>query len=276
MISKLLRQSVSLIPWKWRTRIKDVPLVSSLQRWLIKQFLNEERFIYTINAGPAASLNYPIQLPDDKLIWTGTYEVEFSQALADAVNKGDICYDIGGFRAFFSGVLAVAGAKTVYIFEPFPDNCRQIQAVIAANPQLPSLHLLDIAVGEEIGCAEFSVMPEASMGKLSSSSFQQEATEAKKITVPITTLDNLVQSGQLELPNLIKIDVEGAEIFVLRGAVQILQKYKPKLFIEVHSRELARKCNELLTGIGYKVIVMETDKQPDFVSEPEVCHFVTQ
>jgi FkbM family methyltransferase len=276
MISQLLKQSVSLIPWQWRTRIKHIPIISSLQRWLIKHFLDQQKFIYKINAGPACGLNYPVCLPEDKLIWTGTYEVEFAQALANAVQDGDVCYDIGGFRGFFSGVLALAGAKKVYIFEPFPANCRQIQAVIGANPQLSSMHLLDIAVGESKGEAEFLVMPEASMGKLSSSSFQVGLQEQEKITVQVEKLDELVQSGSVERPNLIKIDVEGAEIFVLRGAIDTLQQYKPKLFIEIHSRELARECNQLLTGIGYNVVVMETDKQPDFVSEPEVCHFVAQ
>ena len=276
MISQILKQSVLFIPWNWRNRIKNIPVIAPLQRWLIKQFLREEKFIHAINAGPACGLNYPVCLPADKLIWIGTYEIEFSTALAEAVNPGEVCYDIGGFRGFFSGVLALANTKIVYIFEPFPDNCKQIQAVIDANPQLSSMRLLDIAVGEEKGEAQFLVMPEASMGKLSSSSFQVGVQEQEKITVQVETLDNLVQSGKLEKPNLIKIDVEGAEILVLRGAVDTLQKYKPKLFIEIHSRELARECNLLLTDIGYTVTVMETKKQPDFVSEPEVCHFVVK
>ncbi len=274
MISQILRQSISFVPWQWRSRIKDVPFINSFQRWLINQFLNNQKFLHTINAGPARGLNYPVCLPDDKLVWTGTYEVDFSNALAKAVSIGDVCYDIGGFRGFFSGVLASAGAQKVYIFEPLPDNCQQIKAVINANPNLSSMNLLDIAVGEQAGEAEFLVMPEASMGKLASSSFQPNAQEHNKISVRIETIDELVQSGQLEKPNLIKIDVEGAEIFVLRGAVNTLRQYKPKLFIEIHSRELARECCFLLTDCGYTVKVLETNQPPDFLTEPEVCHFV--
>ncbi|MBD2193878.1 MULTISPECIES: FkbM family methyltransferase [Calothrix] len=276
MISQLLQQSISFVPWKWRSRIKDVPLIASFQRRLINQFLNEQKFLHTINAGPACGLSYPVHLPQDKSIWIGTYEVEFATALAEAVTPGDVCYDIGGFRGFFSAVLALAGAKNVYIFEPLPDNCQQIRAVMAANPNLLSMSLQNIAVGDQKGEAEFLVMPEASMGKLSASSFQVNAQENEKITVQIDTLDNLVQSGQLEKPNLIKIDVEGAEILVLHGAIDTLQKCKPQLFIEIHSRELAHECNLLLTSIGYNVTVMETHKKPDFVTEPEVCHFLAK
>ena len=276
MISNFLRQSVSLIPWQWRTLIKDIPVVSVLQRWLIKTFLDQQKFIYRINAGPASGLNYPVCLPEDKLIWTGTYEIDFSQTLAKSVKPGDICYDIGGFRGFFSGVLALSGAKKVYIFEPFPRNCQQIQAVIDANPQMPALKLLSVAIGEQKGAAEFLVMPEASMGKLSSSSFQADVQAQEKIVVPVETLDSLVKSGQLEKPNLIKIDVEGAEISVLRGSEQTLREYQPQLFIEIHSRSLAKDCFTFLQKLNYSITVLETGHLPDFSSEPEVCHFLAK
>jgi hypothetical protein len=45
MILQLLRQSVSIIPWRWRTVIKDIPIISDLQRWLIKQFLDQQKFV---------------------------------------------------------------------------------------------------------------------------------------------------------------------------------------------------------------------------------------
>jgi FkbM family methyltransferase len=276
MISQLLRQSVSIVPWRFRTVIKDIPIVSNLQRWLVKQFLDQQKFVYRINAGPASGLNYPVCLPDDKLIWTGTYEIGFSETLAKSVKEGDVCYDIGGFRGFFSGVLALAGAKSVYIFEPFPRNCQQIQAVIDANPQLSSLRLFSVAIGERKGEAEFLVMPEASMGKLSSSSFQVGVQAQEKIVVQVETLDRLVQSGQLEKPDLIKIDVEGAEMSVLQGAEQTLREYQPQLFIEIHSRSLAKDCSDFLQQLNYSITVLETGNLPDFSSEPEVCHFLAK
>jgi len=48
---------------------------------------------------------------------------------------------------------------------------------------------------------------------------------------------------------------------------------KPELFIEVHSRILARECYEILSFNRYEVVVLETSRVPDFGSEPEVCHF---
>lgn len=269
----LLRKSISFVPWRWRTRIKDLPLIAPFQRWLIRRWMSDQRFLHTINAGPARGLRYPICLPQDKLIWTGTWEVDFSTALAGAVERGDVCYDIGGYRGFFSGVLALAGAKQVYVFEPLPDNRPQILAMIEANPGLP-IRLLEFAVGERGGKAEFSVMPEASMGKLATSSFQADLRGESSITVQVRSLDEMVGAGEILPPDVMKVDTEGAETFVLKGARWVLAQHRPRLFIEVHSRALGRECHELLTAARYAVRVLESGRPPDFRSEPEVCHYV--
>ena len=52
-------------------------------------------------------------------------------------------------------------------------------------------------------------------------------------------------------PDFIKIDVEGAEMEVLRGAEKLLREIHPALVIETHSAELERECGEALVGLGY-------------------------
>src|SRR5690349_16529357 len=75
MIRAMLRRSVGLVPWKWRGAIKRLPLIAPVQRWLLMRFLEGREFVHTVDAGPAGGLRYPIKLPDDKGIWTGTYEL---------------------------------------------------------------------------------------------------------------------------------------------------------------------------------------------------------
>lgn len=273
MIDSLLRRSVQLLPWKYRTRIKDWPLVGPAQRWIVSRFMGAEAFLHTVNAGPAKGLRIWIALPEDKTIWTGTYEAEFAQALAAAVKKDDVCLDVGGYRGFFSGVCALAGASVVHIFEPLPENILRIESLIGANPSLP-LELHRMAIGAVVGEAEFRVMPEASMGKLSESNFQKEQGGAISLKVPVETLDHLAQAGAIPEPDVIKIDVEGAEAMVLTGGERLLGKRQPLLFLEIHSRALARECYEIMSEYGYSVVVMETGETPGFASEPEVCHFI--
>src|SRR6266480_2084709 len=165
MFQAVLRKSVSLVPWRMRGAIKKLPLVAPLQRWLLTRFLDGREFVHTVDAGPASGLEYPITLPDDKGIWTGTYELELATAIAGAVRRGDVCFDCGGWRGFFSGVMALAGASRVFAFEPLPANVAQLRKVIALNPDLP-ITLIEAAVAEQSGPLEFVVMPQSSMGKL--------------------------------------------------------------------------------------------------------------
>jgi FkbM family methyltransferase len=273
VFSKILSKAIRLVPWQLRTWIKKTPIIAPLQRYLIARFLAGKDFVHQIDAGPARGLNYPVRLPDDKSVWTGTYELDFAEALARAVKPGAVCFDIGGYRGFFSGVCALAGASAVHIFEPLPANRKRIEALMNLNPDLP-ITLHPMAVGNKTGAAAFAVMAEKSMGKLSNSAFQTQRRSEEVIEIPVETLDHLMATGVVATPSLIKIDVEGAEIMVLTGGEGLLRDVRPQLFIEIHSRELARECFSLLRDYGYSVRVLETKEAPDFRSEPEVCHFI--
>jgi len=268
MIQESLKKSIALVPWKWRGRIKRLPLVAPLQRWLLARFLEGREFVHTVDAGPARGLNYPVRLPDDKGIWTGTYELEFSQLLAQAVKPGEAALDIGGWHGFFGGVMALAGASRVFIFEPMPANCAQIKKMISLNPNLP-LELVEAAVSDAEGMIDFVLMGESSMGKLANSSFQADNQTAQRIQVRTVALDELLTAGKINAPAMMKIDVEGAELQVLKGARQLLAAGRPALFIEIHSRQLGRECRDFLVALGYEIEVLEP-------GEPEVCHFVAK
>ena len=266
---RLLKKSVAFVPWRWRRAIKHIPLVAPLQRWLLEQWLTGREFVHAVDAGPARGLKFPITLPEDKGVWTGTYELEFSSALSDAVRPGDICLDIGGWRGYYAGLMALAGAKQVLVVEPFPANCSQIRKLIGLNPHL-SLTLLRVAVGEKSGSAEFCVMPMTSMGKLASSPFQRNVSGDRSMAVDVVSLDELLAAGKIEAPNVVKIDVEGAEAFVLRGAESLIARHQPRIFVEAHSSDLARECTGFLAGHGYEIRRIE----PDVVTPPGISHFV--
>ncbi len=267
----ILQSAVNLIPYQLRKCIKYIPGIKQLQQVLMDQYLKEAKFIHSIKGGPASGLLYPVELPIDKQIWLGNYEQSFSEALASAVRPGMVCYDIGGYRGFFSGVMAMQQASAVFVFEPLPDNQEQIKKLIELNSYLP-IKLFNLALADRSGEEIFRIMPSSSMGKLGRSKFDSGNEVLQSIPVSLETLDNLLSSGQIQPADIMKIDVEGAEAMVLHGARSLLALKHPMLFIESHSRDLTRECTNFLTNLGYHVTTLQTNRGPDYQTEPPVCH----
>jgi FkbM family methyltransferase len=252
MLKRAVGASVNLIPYRLRDRIRFVPGVAVLQRVLVERVLSGHKFVHRVNAGPAAGMKYEIMLPADKAIWSGTYEREFAQALAGEVAPGDVCYDIGGYRGYMSGVMAAAGASKVLVFEPLPANQQALDRLCELNPQFP-IELMSIAVGDLNGSIHLKAMTDGSMAKLASSTFQPEARSLGELEVTIRRIDSLIQHERIPPPNVMKIDVEGVELDVLKGATDTLRTWRPSVLLEAHSAVLEDLCARELSGLGYHV-----------------------
>lgn len=274
-LRRLIARSVDVLPWGVRNRIKSLPLVAPLQRWLVNSAMKDAEFVHRITAGPATGLSMRIRLPEDKLYWTGTWEQDVTSALAAEVTPGMVCYDIGSHRGFMAGVMAASGATEVICFEPNPQNAGTIEDLIALNPQM-KLSLQTIAVGAADTTATFEVMPETSMGKLSSSSFQHGTDGQTRIEVQVARLDTLIDNQVIAPPDLLKIDIEGAEQDALKGAVATIEKFRPTLLIEVHSHDLLTSCRQWLAERNYRMHVVQQDLDTITAANFHVCHLVAK
>jgi FkbM family methyltransferase len=255
-LKSVLSESVNYIPYWVRPWIKNLPGIASLQRWLVTRFLSNQPFVHTVNVGPAAGLRFEVSLPLDKSIWSGVYEREFAAAIVEHVKPGDVCYDIGGYRGYISGAMALAGATKVFAFEPLPANQRALRRLCELNPQLP-VNIMAVALGSEDGAALLKVMPDASMGKLSNSSFQSEITASSEVLVNVRKIDSLLQTREIPPPDVVKIDVEGAEADVLTGAREMLRVSRPRIFLEAHGGALEEACSQQLVRLGYRIRRLE-------------------
>jgi FkbM family methyltransferase len=267
----MLADLINLIPYRYRDNIRQIPLVGVLQRWVFKMAFRGD-VDFRIKEGPAKGLVFPLKLPDDKLFWTGLWEKEFAERLALATRQGGVCLDVGAYRGYFSGVMAVQGAGEVHCFEPNSENIAKLERLAELNPDLP-LKVHQMALGDADGETEFVLMSEDTMGKLADSSFQRERSTGKRFEVKLCKLDTLVSEGKVPAPSLIKVDVEGAEKMFLEGAAESIKRSKPTILLEYHSGPLARDCAALLEDSGYSIEWLETN-DPSSLGEEEVGHFV--
>lgn len=198
-----------------------------LIRQLIDKFASER----LITSGAAAGLKIFAPHADPEFA-RGTYERPIQEAVSTNLLPGDVFFDIGANIGFFSLIAAkrVAAEGNVYSFEPIPSNV----ALIRRNAELNSLRTIRVfseAVGSKSGRAELVVTKHIGGAALASVELPPDARS--RMTVDIVTVDDAVTRHGLRPPTLMKIDVEGAEIDVLRGAIGTLRAHKPKLIYEI-------------------------------------------
>lgn len=175
--------------------------------------------------------------------WLGTYERQQVAAITTNLLTGMVVFDIGAHSGYYSLLAArrVGPTGRVFAFEPLPENQAALARHLALN-HLSQVTLVPVAVAEHSGSARFEAGPDRYQGKLSMSG---------GLEVRVINLDEEIEAGFLPVPDLVKIDVEGAEVKVLEGAQQMLNRRRPTLFVSIHSPENRLACQELLLSLGY-------------------------
>lgn len=177
--------------------------------------------------------------------WLGTFEKEKQTFFADVIKPNSVVYDIGAHVGFYTLLAAkqIGPEGKVYAFEPAPQNIYYLKRHIELN-YLSNVRLLEMAVADKDGITKFDSR---------TSSYSGQIAEKGNIEVPLTTIDSLLESSEIELPNLIKIDVEGTESKVLEGAQKLLQASKPDLLIAIHGSDQLTLCEQKLDSLGYRI-----------------------
>ncbi|MCX7177132.1 MAG: FkbM family methyltransferase [Proteobacteria bacterium] len=135
--------------------------------------------------------------------------------------------------------------QRVYAFEPFPDNYQALVTNLALS-HADEIVPVNLAAGDKSGRARLYLGTPGTQSLLPTASGAHVEVEA------VTLDDFTVRTGIDPLDvRLIKIDVEGAELYVLRGAECLLSQGAPLLVLEANTNDHARKLREYLGGFGF-------------------------
>ena len=177
----------------------------------------------------------------------GTAEQEIQEVLQLWLRPGMTVYDVGANVGFITVIAASLVGKrgSVCGFEPVPVLADQAVHNASLN-QFRQVHIHRVALSDQDGEAVFQVSKNLTMGRLVNRE-SHEPDAANELVVRKRKLDTLVAAEGLPAPDLVKIDVEGAEAAVLDGAAEILQRTRPALLIELHStnRAVAERLENL-------------------------------
>jgi len=185
--------------------------------------------------------------------WYGWHDPTNPEVLfiRDMISPGDLVFDVGSHHGFYTLVMARRALRVIAI-EPNPYNVVRLEKNIALNHS-ENVSVRQTAVGASKG--RISLLCESDWGGVQSGDTKTLPT----IDVDVVRLDDLAE--EYGFPQFLKIDVEGFEAGVLRGALRILER-RPKVAIEVHVDWVARygssvaEVIELLNLDSYRVSVL--------------------
>lgn len=186
---------------------------------------------------------------EDQIAATGAFESHLMKLIPQFVKPDTVFLDIGANIGLHSLNVAaqVPSAKTL-AFEPHPQIRSELNRNIEINKFEKKITAEPVAFGDHSGQIDFHVHSDQNFHNRGLSSANPEAVQAKDFTaiqVEMVTLDEYVQSKLSEQKiSAIKIDTQGLEEAVLRGAKNTLKKHKPILFLELES-EITKDRNQL-------------------------------
>ena len=177
----------------------------------------------------------------DLAILRGVYEPNELAFVCHTLAPGDTVIDVGAHIGFFSLELAsrVGPEGRVYAFEPSPPNADLLERSIRENRFSERLVLERVAVGQETGEAVLVHARETpnSGGSYLVDGLPEVPTGHLSTRVRTITLDGYQVCGPVKL---VKLDAEGAEPLVIRGARELLARDRPVILCEIHRQQLQR------------------------------------
>ena len=199
--------------------------------------------------------------------WTdmidGRFDAELYEAFGGLVLRTPVIWDVGGHIGYHAlGFAAGQPDARVVSFEPNPANLARLRTNLDRNGDLAArIDVLPMALADRSGELTLVASDDVDGGGSSCSFLAGSDTPFSAVTydtfartpVAVSTIDELAYGGAHPAPSLIKVDVEGAELMVLRGASRTIDQIAPAWLIEVHTIGLMFQIDALFHAAGYRL-----------------------
>jgi FkbM family methyltransferase len=184
------------------------------------------------------------------VLMSGAFERAETEFAVEQARPGTVAIDVGANVGMFTVPLALAVGPSgrVLTIEPSPDNVARLQSNLELN-SLENVVVEPIAVADKAGRLVLQLASDP--GFHSTAEIAESRAVDENLTVPAETLDQVWLRAHAPAVSFIKIDTEGSEDAVLRGAEQILQTCQPVLLVEAKGDERVRELDGWLGRFGY-------------------------
>jgi FkbM family methyltransferase len=190
-------------------------------------------------------------------VYVNRVEPAKTRALLDILKPGHVVFDVGANIGYYTLLASrlVGAAGRVIACEPSPRNIAYLHRHVTLN-HATNVTVIPAGCYDRSGLIGFEAGADWAAGHMVEQTAQVNGNRDLVATIAV---DELVAASGLR-PDVLKIDVEGAELHVLEGASQTIASAKPVVLMGVHSPELRSACTAFLSARGY--------------GEPTVCEEV--
>lgn len=254
------------------TRISRLPLLGTVLRGIAAILVPRGTLVWArIQEGPARDSWILLDARGGSDFLAGTREPRVQRVIERWLAPDSVFYDVGANAGYFSLIASkrLGASGRIFAFEAEPDAASRLRSAIARN-QLTRVTVLEKAVWSKSGFVKFDRglgSPDRLVGHVTGS---EESSSTGCVTVQAISLDEFMQSAPP--PDVLKCDVEGAELEVFRGARDLLSSRRPKVVCEVHSPEILKELCSLLHQYGYRTELLDPEAgfPVHIVAEPEI------
>lgn len=212
---------------------------------------------------PPAGAEFDLLVPGEAKVWLsyretvglssllyGTFEKAELNFVSRYVRQGDTAFDIGANVGIFSVVLGAAVGKSGHVvaIEPVSENVARLKKNLAKN-DLDNVNVMPVAFGAAEGRLLLNLASDAAYHSLGAVEKTFRADE--EVFVEVRRLDDVWREMGCPVVSFVKMDVEGAESDVLRGATAFLEACRPVLLIEANTKGQLEELRVRLGAFGY-------------------------
>ena len=218
---------------------------------------------FTTSAGKEVKLETNQTCHVTKHVYYEGYDsYEYSELFIKIIKNFSSFFDVGSNIGYYSVLAATHNpAINVYAFDPSPGPYHYLQKNIALNGISNQVKAYDTALSDENGEVVFSI---AAVQKYSYLQFNnlggsghisalRDTALTQKKTVKTETLDHFIERNTIEAFDIMKMDAENAEHLILQGGAKAIAKYRPVIFTEVFSEEMADLLEQTLLNLDFTV-----------------------
>jgi FkbM family methyltransferase len=211
------------------------------------------------------------------ILIAGIYDLCMSEVMYRLINPGDTVFDVGANVGYVTVLAAVAAGPSgrVLSFEPHPELFAVLEQNVSAGRGGRSMAMTELhraALGQDSGTAELWIPPQFAANDGISRIVANPSPGAMTIRVDVRTIDEVLGDRSVAV---LKLDVEGSELQVLRGATRALESRRIRHIIFEEYKTNGSDVVRMLEDLGFHVFSIGRSLRGPVVAPVDVGNLVS-